>query len=388
MPERPLRLGFITGEESGDLLAAELVRELSALSGRPVELVGVGGRHLENLGLKTLFSPQEIALMGVGAVLAKVPRLFKLMGGAVEALSQAQLDALITVDVPDFSLRVAKRFRQRAKGVPIVHYVCPSVWAWRPGRAPAMRAFVDHVLCQLPFEPEALQRLGGPRGTYVGHRLTHDRNLATARDAQAKREAQGRSAKRVLLLLPGSRRSEVMRLLPDFRETVELLRERGLDFRLLLPTVPHAEALVRDATSGWVERPQITTSAEDMTGALSVADAALCASGTVSLELALAGIPHISCYRFDVISRRFRFLIRTWSANLPNLIADRTVVTESYDEMIRPGNLARYLEALAAPTKLREWQKEGFDLVRQKMAMPTSAGRLSAQVVLSLMRSL
>ncbi|HRP78868.1 MAG TPA: lipid-A-disaccharide synthase, partial [Aquamicrobium sp.] len=150
---RPLRIGIVAGEESGDLLGADLIAALSRLTGRPVELVGVGGRHLGSAGLTPLFDGSEIALMGITAVLRDLPRLMRRIGQTASAIAAAKPDCLITIDSPDFSLRVARKVRAAAPKIPIIHYVCPSVWAWRPGRAPAMRAYVDRVLCVLPFEP-------------------------------------------------------------------------------------------------------------------------------------------------------------------------------------------------------------------------------------------
>ncbi len=144
------------------------------MSGRPIEIVGVGGHHLQGEGLKTLFDPAEIALMGFSAIVRDLPRLMRRIGKTARAIVEARPDCLVTIDSPEFGLRVARKVRAAAPAIPIVHYVCPSVWAWRPGRAPAMRPHVDHVLCLLPFEPAALERLGGPPGTFVGHRLTHE----------------------------------------------------------------------------------------------------------------------------------------------------------------------------------------------------------------------
>ncbi|MBE7185534.1 MAG: lipid-A-disaccharide synthase [Methylobacterium mesophilicum] len=380
---RPLRIGVVSGEESGDILAAELVEELARRSGRAVELVGVGGRHLQRLGLETLFDPHEIALVGIGAAIAGLPRILRRIDFTAKSLARAELDALLTVDVPDFSLRVAKRFRAARPDVPVVHYVCPSVWAWRPGRAKTMAAFVDHVLCHLPFEPAELRRLDGPPGTYVGHRLTHDAGLAEIR---AKREVRSETERKTLLLLPGSRRSEVRRLLPDFERAVEILAGRGGVPDLVLPTVPHVLPLVEEATARWRHRPRVAIEPADKHEAMMRADAALIASGTISLELAVAGIPHVSSYRLDAISRPFRFLIQSWSANLPNLIADRPVIAEFFDETIRPANLARQVEALWDETDLRAWQLAGFAEVRRRLETETPAAEIGAGVLLDLLK--
>lgn len=380
--ERRLTIGVVAGEESGDLLAADLVRALREMTGREIKLVGVGGRHLQELGLVSLFNASEIALMGLSAVVRDLPRLLRRIGQTAASIATEKPDCLITVDSPDFSLRVAKKVRAADKSIPIVHYVCPSVWAWRPGRAAAMKPYVDRILCVLPFEVGELERLGGPPGTYVGHRLTHNAGVLAAAKAQMASRDLSEDREKTLLILPGSRRSEVSRLIEPFGETVSVLRKRGNRLRLLLPTVPHVAELVRDAVAGWEQKPEITTGDADKWRAFGEADAALIASGTVSLELALSGVPMISCYKLDPFMRAARRFITVWSALLPNLISDRTVVPECYDSYVLPENLARQLEALFSDSGMRSWQKAGFAEVARRMATERPAGELAAQAVM------
>jgi lipid-A-disaccharide synthase len=381
--QAPLKIAIVAGEESGDLLGADVVRALRQMTGRDVELVGIGGRHLQQLGLVPLFDGSEIALMGVAAIVRDLPRLMRRIGQTASAIVDARPDCLITIDSPDFGLRVARKVRAAAPGVPIVHYVCPSVWAWRPGRAKAMRPHVEHVLCILPFEAAELARLGGPPGTYVGHRLSHDSSVLAARQAQAGPRELSADRVKTLLLLPGSRRSEVRKLIGVFAETVAILRLRGHRLRLVLPTVPHVSDLVEAEISGWEQKPEIVTEADRKWQAFGQADAALIASGTVSLELALAGVPMVACYILDPLARLIQGMITIWSALLPNLIADRPVVPEFYDRYVRPQNLARQLEGLFTDTDLRRWQKNGFAEVANRMATDRPAGELAAEVILA-----
>jgi lipid-A-disaccharide synthase len=288
---------------------------------------------------------------------------------------------VITIYSPEFSLRVAKKLRALDPSIPIIHYVCPSVWAWRPSRAPAMKPYVDHVLCLLPFEPQELEKLGGPTGTFVGHRLSRHPGILAAASRHAGR---ARSGPKTLLLLPGSRRAEVRGLLDVFRETVSLLFERGHQPKVLLPTVPHVEELVREATDAWQIKPEILVGDEAKWRAFGEADAALAASGTVTLELALAGVPLISCYKLDTVAWwAARAMLKTWSASLPNLIADRPVVPEFYQERVRPGILARTLESLLDNTANRHWQLEGFAEMRSRLATVKPAGERAAEIVLN-----
>lgn len=381
MTERPLRIAVVAGEESGDLLGADIVRALQR-AGHEVELVGVGGHHLQALGLNSLFPSGDIALMGISAVVRDLPRLIRRIGQTARAVAAAQPDCLVTIDSPDFSLRVARKVRALAPQIPIIHYVCPSVWAWRPKRAPAMKPYVDEILCLLPFEPAELARLGGPPGTFVGHRLATDPSILSAAAAQEQPRDLSPHRAKTLLLLPGSRRGEVKRLIQPFGETVSVLTERGHRLRLVLPTVPHVAEMVGAAVANWPLKPEIVTTAEEKWLAFCEADAALIASGTVSLELALAGVPMISTYKLDPLARLLRGFVTIWSAALPNLIADKPVVTEFYDHLVRPRMLARCVEALFGDSAFRQWQKGGFAEVRRLMATDKPSGELAAEVVL------
>ncbi|MCR9124435.1 MAG: lipid-A-disaccharide synthase [Phyllobacteriaceae bacterium] len=376
-------IGIVAGETSGQLLAAELIDALNTRLGTPVRLVGVGGTPLEALGLTSLFDPDEIALMGLTSVVRALPRLARRIGQTANALIAARPDCLIVVDSPDFSLQVAKRVKKRLPDLPVIKYVAPTVWAWRPGRAPAMRAHVDHVLSILPFEPAVMAELGGPETHYVGHRLMADEALQRCWDANAARTARDEDAPINLLLLPGSRRSEVRSLLDDFGRTVAIMGERGAALSISLPTLPHLERQVRDHILGWPDSVRVTTGRDAQMEAYETADVALAASGTVLLELALAGVPAVSCYRADPLIRRVaERMLTTWSAALPNLIADRVVINEYYDEMIRPGMLARLAEELADPAGPRRAAvMEGYRTVRDRMRVDEPPSSKAAAIV-------
>ena len=382
MSDKPaLRVAVVAGEESGDLLGADLVAAFKRLSGRPVELVGIGGRNLAAHGLKSLFSADDIAIMGFSAVLRDLPRLMRRIGETARTIVASRPDCVITIDSPDFTLRVARKIRAADPSIPIVHYVCPSVWAWRPGRAPAMRPYVDHVLCLLPFEPEELRRLGGPEGTFVGHRLASDPDIRAA--ALAQLAGQAREERKKLLLLPGSRRGEARRLIGPFGETVAALKAAQHDFDVLLPTMPHLVPMIEAAVGDWPIAPEIILDTERKWSAFAEADAALACSGTVTLELALARVPFVSCYKTDAIGAFLGpFLIKVWSGSLPNLIAGWPVVPEFFNEFVRPAYLARLLVRLWDDTPTRLAQREGFAEVATALATPRPSGEMAAEVVL------
>ncbi len=380
---RPLKLAIVAGEESGDLLGTDLVAALREQYDGDIDLVGIGGGHLQAAGLHSLFDPAEISHVGILTVLRKAPSLLRRISFAARRIVAEKPDCLVTIDVPDFSLRVARRVHAAAPEIPIVHYVSPSVWAWRPGRAAAMKPFVDHVLCLLPFEPDELSRLGGPPGTYVGHRLARDPTILAAREAQAEKQRSTATGPKTLLVLPGSRRSEIAKMMEPFGATVDLLASRGHTFRVLLPTLPHLRESVETAARNWKVAPRITSTAGEKADAFAQADAALAASGTVSLELALARVPFVVGYRTDFLATQLFDRITVWSGCLPNIIADRPVVAEYYNEYARPGAFARHIEQLWEATPMRAAQLAGFDVVAENMQTARPAGDTAAEIVLA-----
>lgn len=381
-----LKLAVIAGEVSGDLLGADLIKALRPLVGGDLSVIGVGGEGLEAEGLTSLFDYSELSIMGISQVLAKLPKLILRIRQTARAIIAARPDILVIIDSPDFTHRVAQIVRKSLPDLPIVNYVCPSVWAWKPERAVKMRPYVDHVLAVLPFEPEVMRRLGGPPTTYVGHRLAGDANVLSVRARQVeKHQGNGEIAAATCLLLPGSRASEINRLLSDFGETAAELRSRHPHMRFLLPTVPRQEALVRQITASWTIKPEISVGPAAKWQAFAAADAAIAASGTVILELALAGIPVISAYKADWIIRLMHKRIKIWTAAIPNLVADYPVVPEYLNEAIRPGALARWMERLTTSTPEREAMMAGFQTVWQRMATEKPPGESAARIVLDLL---
>lgn len=380
MSAQDLKLAVIAGEVSGDLLGADLVKALRPLVKGNLSLVGVGGEGLEGEGLKSLFDYSELSIMGISQVLARLPKLIWRIRQTARAIVAARPDILVIIDSPDFTHRVARLVRKALPDLPVVNYVCPSVWAWKPERAVNMRPYVDHVLAVLPFEPGVMQRLGGPPTTYVGHRLASDANVLAVRSHQMEKRAGPQPA--TCLLLPGSRGSEISRLLPAFGETAEELRSRHPDMRFLLPTVPRQEALVRQMTASWPVQPEITVGASAKWAAFAQADAAVAASGTVILELALAGIPVVSTYKADWLIRLMHKRIKIWTAAIPNLVADYPIVPEYLNEAIRAGALSRWMERLIGTTPERDAMLTGYRTVWQRMATQQPPGEIAARIVL------
>lgn len=379
-----LTIGVVAGEVSGDLLGADLIAAVKRQSGRAISLVGVGGDGLKAEGLHSLFDYSELSIMGFTQVLAKLPGLIRRIRQTANALIAANPDIILLIDSPDFTHRVAKRVRKARPDIPIVKYVCPSVWAWKEYRAPAMRAYVDHVLALLPFEPAVMQRLEGPATTFVGHRLTADQNVLSVRESRAAKTVEKDSPK-TILLLPGSRGSEVNRLLPLFRDVIEGLTARDPGYRFLLPTVPRMEATVREIISQWPIKPEVSAQPQFKWQAFAEADAALAASGTVILELGLCGVPVVSLYKTDWLIKLVTDRIKIWSGALPNLIADYVIVPEYFNEQIRTGSLVRWMERLSTDTPQRRAMDQGFREVWSRMRTPEPPGDIGARLLLDVL---
>lgn len=377
----PLKIAVIAGEVSGDLLGADLIAALKRIHAGPVELVGVGGEGLQAEGLKSLFDFSELSIMGITQVLSRLPKLYTLIRQTTAAIIAAKPDILLIIDSPDFTHRIATRVRTALPDLPVVNYVCPSVWAWKEYRATRMLAYVDHVLAVLPFEPATMQRLNGPATTYVGHRLTADPALLETRRLRAGRQPGNGP----ILLLPGSRSSEIQKLLPHFEVAASELVARNGPMRFILPTVTHRHALVRQLTAAWAVKPEIVVGPEAKWQAFAEADAAMAASGTVILELALADVPVVSAYKVDWIMRLLTSSIKTWTGALPNLIADYAVVPEYLNDVVRGASLARWMERLSADTYQLKAMKEGYDLIWQRMQTEKPPGEHAAEILLDVL---
>ena len=357
---RPFRLAIIAGEASGDALALRFLAALrERLGDRPIELCGVGDHGLPEAGLTSLFPQADIAVMGFGPVIARLPLLLWRMEDAARGIAAFEPDLLLTIDSPDFCLRVAKKVRARAPSIPIVHWVCPSVWAWRSGRARRMAPHVDRILALLPFEPAALTRLHGPETVYVGHPLME--RLAEMRPDVEEQRRRDDAERPLVLVLPGSRRSEIHHLMPVFGEAVAKLAAAVPGARFILPAVQRLEPMITDAAAQWSVKPEIVTGDAAKLAAFRGARAALAASGTVTLELALSQVPTVAAYRGAgweaFLARR---LVKLPSVILPNLILGRSVVPEFIQEEATAEALSSHLLAALTEGGKRQGQLDGF----------------------------
>ncbi|HMN74194.1 MAG TPA: lipid-A-disaccharide synthase [Rhodoblastus sp.] len=356
MTAKPMRLFVVAGEKSGDLLGAKLMQALRRLA-PDARIEGVGGEAMIREGLTSLFPLEDIAVMGFTSVIAHLPRLLKRIDETARAVVAAKPDALVIIDSPDFTHRVARKVRAMAPAIPIVDYVSPSVWAWRPGRAPAMRAYVDRVLALFPFEPAAHERLGGPPCVFVGHPLVE--HLDELRpNAEEARERESDPA--VFLLMPGSRRSEIERLMPVFGQVLHRVAQRGRRMEVILPAVAHLEGAIREELRSWPYKPQVVLGDQAKLAAFRRARAALVASGTATLELALAGVPMVVAYKVSRVEELAKHFIDVHSIVLANLVLGENVVPEFIQRDCNEVALADALAPLFTHGAQRERQVAAF----------------------------
>lgn len=377
-----LDLFVVTGEHSGDQLGARLVRSLRDITGGALHARGVGGPAMAAEGVESLFPIDDIAVMGFGPVVRRLPTILRRLRQTVDAVLADPPDMLVIIDSPDFTHRVARAVRRKLPDLPVVDYVSPSVWAWRPGRAKAMRGYVDHVLALLPFEPGTHERLGGPACTYVGHPLIE--RLEALRPVSPRVAGEG-----PILVLPGSRGSVIERHMPLFGAA---LAQAGLDQSadIVLPTVPRLAERIRALSGDWPVTPRIIVGEDEKFAEFRRARAALAASGTVTLELGLSGVPMIGVYKLESLALVLRPFVHVDAPYflLPNLILDRPAIPELIDADATPEGVGQAFRQVLDDTPARRRQIEdlrGLDAAMGVGGEPPS--RRAAEVVLQVLET-
>lgn len=347
---------LVAGEESGDRLGAALIRALRRE--RPdIRFSAVGGSHMAEEGVPSLFPLGDLAIIGFAAIVKSLPAILKRINETADAVIAAKPDLLVIIDSPEFTHRVARKVRARAPTIPIIDYVCPSVWAWRPGRAKAMRGYIDRVLALLPFEPAAMARLGGPPTDFVGHPLAEQVGMLRAEGGPAAR-LEGAP---LVLAMPGSRSGEVRHMAAVFGEALGRAAAVVGPFETVVPTIERLETAVREAVARWPVPVRIVTQPEEKYAAFRRARAALVKSGTSTLELALAGVPMATGYKVARLEEWVaRLLIKVPSVILANLVLGRNVVPEFLQQDCTAQNLAGALAPLLSDTPERRRQIDAF----------------------------
>lgn len=378
-----MKLFLIAGEPSGDALGAALMAGLKTLVPN-VTFLGVGGPLMAAEGLESLFPMEELSVMGLLEILPKYAHLKLRIRETADAAVSAQPDVLITIDSPDFCLRVARLVRERHPSQKTIHYVAPTVWAWRPGRAAKMAPFIDHVLALFPFEPPYMEA-AGMGCTFVGHPVVAQPR-ATGAEAAAFRDHHAIGPDEPLLLcLPGSRRGEVSRLLPQFEAAIGLLHVRHPNLRVVLPTVRGVATQVREMTERWPQPPLVIEEGDDKRAAFAAATLALAASGTVSLELAANRVPMVIAHDFNRLTwwlMKRAALIDT--VTLVNIVSETWAVPEFLGPACQPALIAEALGLLLTDPAKRATQADAADVTMERLGQGGEApGHRAARAVLA-----
>ena len=378
-----MRLFLIAGEPSGDALGAALMAGLKSLN-PDVTFEGIGGPLMEAEGLQSRFPMEELSIMGLMEILPKYAPLKRRITETAAAVTAAAPEALITIDSPDFCLRVARLVRAANPGQRTIHYVAPTVWAWRPGRAAKMAPLIDHVLALFPFEPPYMEAVG-MTCDFVGHPVV-TQTRATPAEAEAFRASNGITPDQPLLLcLPGSRRGEVTRLLPRFRDAIATLSARHPGLAIVLPTVRGVATLVREMTGDWPTSPLIVEASDDKRAAFATATFALAASGTVSLELAANRVPMVIAHDFNRLTwwlMKRAALIDT--VTLVNIVSETRAVPEFLGPACQPAPIAAALDRLLTDPAARAAQRAAADHTMTRLGQGgKSPGLRAARSVLT-----
>jgi lipid-A-disaccharide synthase len=374
---------IVSGEASGDNLAGALMRALKAKTGGRISFAGVGGPQSESQGLTSLFPMRELSVMGLAEVLPHLPRLIRRLNQTVAEAQRLKPDAIVTIDSPSFCLRLAHHLR--GSGIPIIHYVAPQLWAWRPGRARKLAKRLDHIMALLPFEVSFFAKYGIPC-TYVGHPAIDSGVERGDGKAFRARHTVPRGAP-LLCVVPGSRAGEVRRILPVFGEALILLKQSHPDLHVVIPVVPSTADVVKSMTQGW-PLDVIFADVAERHDAFAASNAAMAKSGTVTLELALAGVPMVVAYRVSAATAFIvRRMISVEHASLVNLLAGRLLVPEFLQENCTAANLAAAIDALLGSEEMRNTQAQGFREVAKVLGERTPPpSERAATVVLKIVQ--
>ena len=350
-----LTVYLVAGEPSGDLLASRLMRALKKKTGGAVRFYGVGGETMAQEGLTSLFDSSELAVMGLMEVIPSIPRILKRISQTVQDIVDKKPDVVVTVDSWSFSARVNKALKARKTGIPQFHYVAPQVWAWKKKRAKTCGRYIDELFALLPYEPPYFEP-HGLKTDFVGHPVVE--GGASKGDGAAFRKEYGIAAGAPLLcVLPGSRRSETKYLLPVFQETVSRLKQKYPALRVVVPTVVTVAEKVKKAVASWDVPVTVVTGEKARYDAFAAANAALAASGTVALELAMARVPYCIAYKMNPISSFLApLVVKGKYVNLVNILADKLIVKEFLLKNCRADWLANEVDLLLSDETHRQTQ--------------------------------
>lgn len=374
---------IVAGEPSGDALGGALIAALRRMCPAGLRVAGIGGERMAEQGVASLVPLSDLAVMGVAEVLPRAPLILRRVRETVAAIRALRPDAVVTIDSSGFSWRVAHGLRRRGETLPLIHYVAPMVWAWRPGRARRMARWYDHLLTLLPFEPPYFERVG-LTATYVGHPVLD--SGADRGDGPRFRAIHGIGPEElVIAALPGSRAGEVARLMPIFSAALQRLGDSVGPFRVAVPTVANVAGQVEAGVRSWPGRPVVTRDLAAKYDAFAASRAALAASGTVALELALARLPMAVAYRLNPLTEQLlNRVLNVRQVNLVNLVLERPLVPELLGPDCTPERLAAAIVGLIRDERVRAAHLAGYgEAMRRLGAGDTSPSQRAAECILA-----
>lgn len=374
--QRVPKVFIIAGEASGDFLGKDLLASLKNMY-KNIEFRGVGGTQMAKEGLFSIFPMSELSVMGIGEVLPHIPKILNRLKQTKEAIKNFNPDVVVTIDSPGFNMRIAE-YVKKELNIPVVHYVAPSVWAWRPGRAKKIAQKVDHLLCLLPFEPQYFTR-HGLKATFVGHPVT---SVQLPSDMNFRAQVGISRESTLICVLPGSRISEIKNLLHVFLEAISKL-PLNRRIEVIIPTLPHLKEVVEKQLAEVKEHVVIVTTDALKWQAFMQSSIAIAASGTVSLELAYVGVPQIIGYKLNIFTYLIaKLLIKTKFASLVNILAGDSVVPECLQGKCNVDELAYQLERMLANSTHQKNMRIAYKQVLSKLTPEHgTSGELAAKIV-------
>lgn len=381
LPNRKLKVYLVAGEPSGDALGARLMHAMKKKTNNQVEFFGLGGDMMESEGIKPLFDISDLAIMGLTEIIPSIPKVLKRIKQTVEDIEAVHPDVIVTIDSWSFASRVQKAVRKKKLGIPQVHYVAPQVWAWKKKRAKTMYKYVDHLLTLLPQEPKYFTPYN-LSATFVGHPVIES-NVVKG-DAKAFREQYKiGDEKRIIAILPGSRHTEVSRLLPVFLDTAKQLQALDKNFFFVIPTVKTVSKFVKEEAKASGLPILVLETEADRHNAFVASETAIAASGTVALELAIANIPHIIGYKVSALSAVLvKHFLHIQFVNLSNILLGREIIPELLQERCIPANIKSYITNILDKGDWYDKQMDGFKKVREVLGMGEQSPSENASDVL------
>ncbi len=368
--KKPLKIFLIAGEASGDVLGAKLMYALIQQSKQPLHFHGIGGEKMAEAGLISLLPMQELSLIGFIEIIPHIPNLLKRLRQTLDNIQSLKPDIVITIDAPGFNFRVARKLKEQNFRGKLVHYVAPSVWAYKPERALKIAKIYDYLLCLLPFEPPYFDKVG-LANRFVGHPIVEEPFIGG--DGKLFRVTYNINPEApILCLMPGSRHNELIRHTPIFKETAEQLQKSHPALRTVLITTHTLFPIIEKMIAHWQQKPIIITS-EARKEAYAASTLALAKSGTGTMELALAGVPMVITYRVHPLSAwMLRRMIKVNYVNLVNLILNKPAIPELLQESSTPANLAAALNALLSSETARKEQQAAMKEALAQLGFGTS----------------